>query len=365
MNCATAVSGGSTRKVNRVGELVDWDLAVRTAVRFASPGPSVTSEEARSVVADLRWAAEAAVDPVARVTGLHCPPNSAETVVVDRPAWIRSAAEGFRWALAPSLEQMSSKSSGTVAAVGSRVSGVQLGGILAWMSSKVLGQYEAFHAPDQRPRLLLVAPNIRSVEHTLELEPRDFRLWVALHEETHRVQFGSVPWLADHLLNEVGSLLSISDLSGDEVIARLSSAVRSVGSGGSLVEALHGPEQQVVVDRLTALMSLLEGHADHVMDVAAPALIPSLPTIRARFDARRTSPGAIEGLIRRLLGLDAKLRQYTEGAAFVRTVVDRVGMAGFNAIWTSAQTLPSLAEIREPLTWVERAHSTGFVVSGE
>ena len=168
------------------------------------------------------------------------------------------------------------------------------------------------------------------------------------------MQFGAVPWLADHLLGEVTALLDLTEVRGDDVLARLVSGVRSVGGGGSIAEALQSPEQRVILDRLTALMSLLEGHADHVMDVAAPGLIPSLAAIRERFDQRRSSPSVIEGLVRRLLGLDAKLRQYSDGAAFVRATVAVAGMSGFNEVWRSSESLPTLAEIHDPTVWLRR-----------
>jgi len=222
------------------------------------------------------------------------------------------------------------------------------------MSGKVLGQFEAFRPPGAAPRLLLVAPNIRLVEQSLGVDPADFRLWVALHEETHRVQFGAVPWLAPYLLGEVTALLDLAEVRGDDVLARLVSGVRSAGVSGSIVEMLQTPEQRVVLDRLTAVMSLLEGHADHVMDVAAPGLIPSLGAIRERFEHRRNSPSVIEGLARRLLGLDAKLRQYSDGAAFVRATVAEAGMSGFNEVWSSPDSLPTLAEIHDPPIWLRR-----------
>lgn len=337
-----------------MAEVIDWGLAESVGIRLASPGPEVEPAEARAIVAELWEVAAAAVAPVAEATGLSAPPESAHTVVVDRPAWIRSNVSGMRSAIGPILERTSAGSGGPITAVGSRITALELGAALAWMSGKVLGQFEAFHPPGERPRLLLVAPTIRSVEQRLGVQPRDFRMWVALHEETHRVQFGAVPWLGDHMLAEVDRLLSLADLRADEVMARLAAGVRAVGGGGSLVDAMQTPRQREVVDRLTAFMSLLEGHADYVMDHTAPDFIPTLSVIRAKFDARRQSPGTFEGFVRRLLGLDAKLRQYTDGRRFIDCVVDEVGMAGLNVVWSSPQALPTMAEIHEPSLWMAR-----------
>ena len=336
--------------------VIDWKLAEATATRLAPAGPAIDPSEARALVTGLRRAAEDAVEPVALTSGMAAPTDSAETVVVDRHAWVRSNIDGFRHGIGPLLDRAAAahETPAVVTAVGSRVTAVQLGMALAWLSGRVLGQFEAFHDAQARPRLLLVAPSILAAEERLGVEPRDFRLWVALHEETHRVQFGAVPWLGGHLLTEVDALLSAADLPPDELLRRMVSGARSVRAGGSLAEALQSPEQRVIVDRLTALMSLLEGHADYVMDHAGPDLVPSLPVIRQRFTERRQSPGAIEGLIRRLLGLDAKLRQYSDGAAFVGSVIDAVGLTGFNRVWQSPQSIPSLDEIHHPEMWVRR-----------
>ncbi|PHX60956.1 MAG: coenzyme F420 biosynthesis-associated protein, partial [Actinobacteria bacterium] len=126
---------------------------------------------------------------------------------------------------------------------------------------------------------------------------------------------------------------------------------------GSFVEAVQSPEQREVFNKMTGVMSLLEGHADVVMDDVGPQVIPSVALIRERFSARRNSPKTIDALARRALGMDMKMRQYTEGAAFVRHVVDDIGMSGFNQVWTSPKTLPTRTEITNPGAWVKRMAS--------
>ena len=190
-----------------------------------------------------------------------------------------------------------------------------------------------------------------TAERHLDVEPRDFRLWVCLHEETHRAQFGGVPWLGGHLIAEIHDYLALADSSPGEVLRRFRHGLGAIASAvrgdpaASLVDAVQRPEQREVFDRITALMSLLEGHADHVMDEVGPEIVPTVSVIRERFDQRRNEPGAVDGLARRLLGLDAKMRQYSDGRAFVTHVVSRVGLEGFNRVWTSPQTLPSKDEI--------------------
>lgn len=342
---------------------IDWELAVATAARLAPKGPEMAPDAARGAVRMLRDLSHEAVDPVRAVTGLVAP-ESSTAVVVDRPGWIASNIEGMRIVLSmwEGLAERTEEVPAVVRSLGSRGTALQLGAVMAWMSGKVLGQFEAFTAAGAPGRLLLVAPTIVSVEQQLEVPSRDFRLWVCLHEETHRVQFGAVPWLSGHLAQRISALLDASDLSARETLQRLVafgySLVRSLraDSDVSVIEAIQTPEQRVIFDELTALMSLLEGHADVVMDDVGPAVVPSVGLIRERFGARRQHPGAVDLLARKALGMDAKLRQYSDGAAFVRHVVGEIGMSGFNVVWTSPGHLPTRDEIHAPDTWLDRVH---------
>ena len=343
---------------------VDFDLAVRTARRLAPAGPLLSPAEAAAVVAELREVTQQAEEHVRTVTGLvpDRPPGPA--TVVDRPGWAQSNVEGFRVILEPLTTRLGERQGAAATAFSRRVTGVQIGSVLGWLSSKVLGQYEVFLPPGQGDgRLVLVAPNIVETERRLGVEPRDFRLWVALHEVTHRTQFTAVPWLHDHVRSEVGALLDATSLDDASVLVeRLKSLARGLPRGESVIELLQTPEQKVVLDRVTAFMSLLEGHAEHVMDGVGPAVVPTVAMIRERFDERRrTGAGPVDRFLRRLLGMDLKALQYAEGSAFVRHCVDAVGMAGFNRVWESPQTLPTRQEIREPQEWVRRVHGTPAV----
>jgi coenzyme F420 biosynthesis associated uncharacterized protein len=338
---------------------VDYDLAVRTAARFAPPGPEMSREEATAVVAELRGLAVQAEEHVRAVTGLVPPGAPGPATVVDRPRWAEANVDGFRVVLDQVTAKVLEKRQNPVALrITATVAGLQMGGMLSWLSGKVLGQYEAF-TPDGRPgRLLLVAPNIVETERRLGVDPHDFRLWVTLHEVAHRTQFTAVPWLHDHVRSEIDALLSATSLDDPSaLLARLKDVAMSLPRGGSLVELLQTPEQRVVLDRVTAFMSLLEGHAEHVMDGVGPSVVPTVGVIRRRFDARRKERGgALDRVLRTLLGLDLKALQYAEGKAFVDAAVGAVGMSGFNRVWESPETLPTRAEIKAPLDWVRRLH---------
>lgn len=212
-----------------------------------------------------------------------------------------------------------------------------------------------------------MAPNIVHVERELDVNPADFRLWVCLHEETHRTQFTAVPWLRDHIQSEVQSFLAETDVDPGALLDRLRDAAGTLGGlpglGGrgekagstGLLEIVQSPSQREILGRLTAVMSLLEGHADVVMDGVGPAVVPSVAEIREKFQQRRDrGANRLDLVLRRLLGMDAKLRQYQDGAVFVRGVVEQVGMDGFNRVWTSPNTLPTKDEIHDPAAWVAR-----------
>jgi coenzyme F420 biosynthesis associated uncharacterized protein len=335
---------------------VDFGLAVTTAARLAPAGPLLAPEVAAQVVTELREVTVRAEHHVRAVTGLVPPGEPGPATVVDRPGWAAGNVDGFRAVLEPLSDKLfAGKAPNRVAhAATAKVAGLQLGGVLAWLSSKVLGQYEVFLPPGAGgARLTLVAPNIIEAERRLRVDPSDFRLWVALHEVTHRTQFTAVPWLHDHVRGEIESLLTATNL--DDPQALIGRLKDGVGQKRSLVEIVQTPEQRVVMDRVTAFMSLLEGHAEHVMDGVGPAVVPSVATIRSRFQQRRAERGGpLDRLLRRVLGLDLKALQYAEGKAFVDHCVGAVGMARFNQVWESPETLPTRAEIRDPQAWVAR-----------
>jgi coenzyme F420 biosynthesis associated uncharacterized protein len=375
--------------------MIDWDVAISTGVRFARQGPQVSLVDARAVVAELRGLTAVVQQPVRELTGLTSQGDVGPVAVVDRPGWIKANVGGFRVVLEPLAEKLAERSNAMPAAgsvfgaIGSRATGMQAGLILAYLSSRVLGQYELFLPPGEGGasangvngngsansnaaangagangasvgRLTLVAPNIVMVERELGVDPHDFRRWVCLHEETHRVQFTSVPWLRGYVQGMMTEFLLASDLDAGAILERMRSAATAVagavrgGETESLIEAMQTPAQRALLDKLTAVMTLVEGHGDYVMDAVGPRVVPSVEDIRAKFSQRRGSAGRLEQIFRRLLGIDLKMKQYEQGSRFVSTVVEEAGMAGFNKVWTSPETLPTRAELANPREWLER-----------
>ena len=346
-----------------MAQFVDWDLAAATAGALSKSGPAVSYDDAVQVVTELRTLTDEAAGHVAAYTGLTSQVDVPPVRVVDRKDWAAVNISGLKQVIVPLVSRLSGdKQPGAFAdAIGSRLTGVQAGTILAYLSGRVLGQYEVFSGdPGQ---LLLNAPNIVEVERKINADPRDFRLWVCLHEVTHRTQFTAVPWMRGYFLGEVQAFVDASQSGGEHILERLrrgvatmSDSLRDPESRASVLDIVQTPAQKAILDRLTALMTLLEGHAEFVMDGVGPDVIPTVESIRAKFNQRREGGNPLEKAIRRILGIEVKMRQYAEGRKFVHGVVERVGMAGFNKIFSSPLTLPRLDELGDPDAWVARVH---------
>ncbi|WP_104181130.1 zinc-dependent metalloprotease [Arthrobacter sp. B0490] len=360
-------------------QLVNWDVAASTAASLTPAGPTMKPADIARAVQNMRELADASVGHVHAISRLDAARDlrDSELLIVDRASWSKANSQSFRTLMEPALDQLASsrpevlKSASLV--LGGTVTGAQLGAILAFLSSKVLGQYDPFvpSRNGQGGRLMLVAPNIISVERELNVDPSDFRLWVCLHEQTHRVQFAAAPWLKDHMTGHIGELTSGLVDKADSLSDRLGAAVKNItaakararGEGTAadtpsqdmgVLSILQDPDDKARLSHLTAVMSLLEGHANVVMDGVDGSIVPSVKTIRRRFNARGKSRGPLEKVIRQLLGLDAKMRQYSDGSKFVRRVVSQTGMEGFNAVWESASHLPTEQEIHAPDEWIDR-----------
>jgi len=338
-----------------LGTAVDWRFAATVGVRLARPGPPSTDYTRRQAIDELTSAAAKAEPPVRDVTGLVTNGVVPAARIVDRPEWVRAAAESMR-VMTNGTEEPRGFLTG-------RITGAQTGAVLAFVASGILGQYDPF-AGAKEGCLLLVYPNVIAVERQLQVEPSDFRLWVCLHEVTHRVQFTANPWLSEYMSQALGLLTRDAGEDIGQVVNRLADFVRNRSAGEpdanssgilGLVRAVQSEPQRQALDQLLVLGTLLEGHADHVMDAVGPVVVPSVATIRRRFDERRhRKQPPLQRLLRALLGLDAKLSQYTRGKAFVDHVVGKVGMERFNTIWSGPDTLPLPAEIEDPQRWIDR-----------
>lgn len=322
---------------------VDWDLAARIAPRLVRPGPESGWVERVRLVESLRDAADRALPLAAEVTGLSAP-AAPQTLVVDRAGWTRANVRALSVATGASADRL--RGAGTA---------MELAAALALMSGTVLGQVDPWGGA--RPRLMLIAPNLLVAERGMRVPAEDFRLWVALHEQTHVLQFAAAPWLAGHLSDRVAALWSMqAQPRPSDVVAGVRSVVR--GADWTPLDLLPF-EQRVEVERIGAVMSLLEGHAEVAMDAVGPSVIPNVRQLRRRFGRRRAAAARVTGLrrvLRSLLGVDVKMAQYTEGTRFVRHVRRRVGWDGLNAVWAAPESLPTPEELAAPGDWLRRVH---------
>ena len=327
-----------------ISDVHHWNLIKTAAQRTMPIGPTVEPTQARQAVRELQQLAVDAAVHVAELTRLDAG-AALPAVVVDRAAWVESNAIGMQ-----QIINMVAKKGSVLESLGDRAGAIQMGLALGWASGRVLGQFEAFTQPG---RLLLVAPNIVKTEKAMNVDARDFRMWVCLHEETHRVQFNAVPWLQQYFLDLITEFVTADRLSPRELSIRFAQVAYAVisRSNTSILELVQSEEQKEIYDKISALMTLLEGHADVIMDLGGPDLIPSVQEIRAGFEIKRDQH---KGFVSHLLGMNEKLLQYRNGAAFVRQVVQDSGMQDFNRVWDSPDSLPTMTEIHNPRMWRSR-----------
>jgi coenzyme F420 biosynthesis associated uncharacterized protein len=335
--------------------MVDWRLAERVAEAVAGgdgAGPPLAGG------ADLEAMSARALEHVsgyARIVPAQ-PPPPAEPV--GRGEWAKANLGTMRGTLDPLLERLGT---GPLQSAGGMLIGVEAGGIVGFMGRSVLGQYElALLDPERPPRLLLVAPNLREAARTFDAAEAELLEWVVFHEITHAVQFSGVPWLREHLAGLLRELLASVKVEVDPTaLLRLPKAqdLRALWEAvreGGLVRAVAGGERKALIDRLQAIMALIEGHAEHVMDGAGAAVLPSLPKLREALERRRREKPPLVKLLERLLGLDLKLRQYLIGKRFCDAVVRDWGIEGLNRAWSAPELVPTLAELNDPHAWIRR-----------
>jgi coenzyme F420 biosynthesis associated uncharacterized protein len=344
------------------------------AKKLAEREPPLSEYERRSLEADFEEMTARAEGLVEAETGLVSLAGPARSRVTDRSQWVDVNVASFQRLLRPVATKLAAR----MEAGGRRslrpegltrqMSGAELGLILGWMSGRVLGQYDQLliedECPDEQDMVYYVGTNVVGVERRHGFAPREFRLWLALHEVTHRAQFTGVPWLRDHFLTMVDKTLDGIDIDPRQLASALQRGAQSFRSGrnpleeGGLLTLLAGPEQYEAILSVGALMSLLEGHGDVTMDRAAAGAIPSAALFSSTLHARRRQRG-LARVLSVLIGLEAKMRQYQQGENFIAAVEAQGGPALLSKVWDGPQWLPGWDEIRNPDVWVARVHAPG------
>ncbi len=348
---------------------VDWQLAERVAVRAARREPFAESYLGHSLQRDFDAATAQAEELVEAATGLRSQHGPARARVTDRAGWVRANVGSFQRLLRPLTDRLGERLGSSPASSAARkVGGVEVGLLLGWMSARVLGQYDMLvvddpsdASADDQDVVYYVGPNVLALEKRFAFPPREFRLWLALHEVTHRAQFTGVPWLREHYLGLVQETLGSMDPDPKRFLDALARVVADLRSGrrplddGGIVTLLASPDQRVALDKVGGLMSLLEGHGDITMDRAGADHIPSAARFARVLRERRASANPGAKLVQRLIGLEAKLNQYAQGERFIQEV-ERLGggPSALEPVWRGASWLPTLAEIKDPVEWLDR-----------
>jgi coenzyme F420 biosynthesis associated uncharacterized protein len=353
---------------------VSWDVAQRVAVwvgagrpPFGSPPPPLDAQDRADLQADFDKATARAEELVVASTGLEPRTGAARARVVDRAEWVAGNIASFRHLLDPVVDRLETGSlPGPLAGAARSVTGAQLGVVLGWMSTRVLGQYDVLFAgePDDGNAVTYVGPNVVALERRHGFAPDQFRLWIALHEVTHRCQFTGVPWLRPHFLALVDESLSTMAPDPSRFLEGLRRATDAVRSGrnpldeAGILGLIASPEQMDVIRRMQAMMTLLEGHGDVTMDRAAPGEITDAAHFSETLRERRKRANAPARLLQQLTGIDAKLRQYEQGERFVAAVEQAGGPDLLARVWEGPEQLPTIEEIRDPSLWVARMGSS-------
>ncbi len=360
--------------------LVDWGLAERIGTRVASR-PSPLAAELPGLQREMTGSTRLAEGLVTATTGL-VPSGPAEVRVVDRPEWVAANVASFRRLLAPLVRRWEERAEGRnsmTSQLTSRVTAVELGTLLGWMSTRVLGQYDLLLGDPHgdgtgsddpgRPGdvVYLVGPNLIGLERRFGFPPDQFRLWVLLHELTHRAQFTGVPWLSAHFAGLVERALAVAEPDGRQLasaaraLTRDRAEMRRRLEEGGMLAVVASPEQRAIIDEIGGMMAVLEGHGDVTMDRAGAGRITEAPRFAAALSARRRSGSPPVRLLRKLIGLEGKLNQYQQGEQFIAHIERVAGPRAIDACWEGPERLPSLEEIRDPQRWLARVGLAGRV----
>lgn len=344
---------------------VDWDLAERVAARAAGTDPFHRSYHADSLVADFDELTTRAEEQVAATTGLRSLAGPARARVDDRAAWVQANIASFQRLLRPVTSRLEEKmGSGLAAPVARRIAGAEVGALLGWMSGRVLGQYDLLVIEDEDPEeqdlVHYVGPNILALEKKFAFPPREFRQWLALHEVTHRMQFTGIPWMREHFLGLVDGMVSAVDEEPKQVLEAVARAAEQIRKGtnpldeGGLAAVFSSPAQRDLLEHIGGLMSLLEGHGDVTMDRAGADQIPSSARFGQVLRHRRQNASPLIKVLQKVIGLEAKLKQYEQGERFIEAVEGAGGPEQLERAWEDPANLPTMTEVRDPKTWLAR-----------
>ncbi|MDQ2689405.1 MAG: zinc-dependent metalloprotease [Chloroflexota bacterium] len=364
---ALGASVASREIMRRAGtRLIDWEVVRQVAHRRLGDAAAPLSAEQRAEAEAFYRSTLLRIEPiVAEEIGSELPDALEVPAVVDRLQWVDLNVATFR-VLFDRIErtlleiQQGPDTAGRAMSrwVNRTLGNQQLGFMLAFLGRKVLGQYDVslLAAGPTRGRLHFVEPNIVANATAMRIPRDEFRTFIALHEATHAFEFEAHAWLRPYFSDLVGRTVEQLAAESGGLMERVREAL--AGGQGHWLERIMTPGQRDTFNRTQALMSLLEGYSNHVMNAAGARILPNFAEIHDRFERRGERRGAVERAIMRLTGLDLKMEQYAAGERFADAVIRQRGRAFLNRVWTGPEMLPSLDEIRNPETWIARIEGT-------
>ncbi|MGH2753837.1 MAG: zinc-dependent metalloprotease [Actinomycetota bacterium] len=360
-----------------MASLIDPRVAAMVARRVSGEGGRPPDTYlSRRLERDLAAAVPRSEYLVAEVSGI-APPPPVEWAIVGRGDWAQANIAGMSTLIAPLADRLGERLESMPKAARVVQKGflsAEVGLMLGYVSRRVLGQYDLLVpelGPDtprwkraRRPgggaSLYFVGSNMVETEQKMGFVPEDFALWVAVHEVTHRFQFAGVPWLRDTFFELVESYLGSVEMDAKSFAARLAAAARKLVSRSTPDEERNAvylfatEEQRALLDRMQALMAVVEGHGNFVMDAVGADVIPTFRRMRQRFDKRRAETNLIQRVINNAIGLEMKLRQYELGQRFCESVAAHGGHDALAHLWADPSNLPTLDELKTPERWVQR-----------
>jgi coenzyme F420 biosynthesis associated uncharacterized protein len=334
--------------------VIDWNLAGTVARGVAGLQPAGDPEPFEAV----EGPAAESERLVSEYTGLVAAEPIPAPEALHRQGWIDANLKSLESVLEPAAQRLAG-GLGPLGTVAGGLLAIEAGAVSGFLAGRVLGQYEfPVLDPEAPARLLFVAPNLAYAARTLGADDEQLLRWVALHETTHALQFGGVPWLRPYLAEAVTELLgalqmdprSLLRLPDVSDLRRLFEQVREDG----LAMIVVGPERRALLDRVQAFMAVLEGYAEHVMDAVGEQVLDDLPSLRTAMQRRRRDRSGLLRVLERLIGMDLKMRQYEQGKAFCDGVVALGGIAALNRVWDRADAMPSITELDDPAAWLAR-----------
>jgi coenzyme F420 biosynthesis associated uncharacterized protein len=336
--------------------VISWSTARKIAVTLASRTERLPTNDF-----DYPAAVEETLRPLSDFAGIELPEGSdtaRRLVVANRAEWIDFNIEGFGALMEPVLKRAASGAGNVTWAVGGATLTAQMGLLLGFLSSRVLGQYDTgpLMSPERANgpgKVFFLDGNIAAAAGRIGVPLDGLRLWIVLHEMTHALQFEGYPWLRQHLGGLLESLVGplAERLGVRETVRRLSTNLKT---GGRSMELVMSPEQRRNFDGMQAAMSVIEGYSDFVMHNVGKGLVPHYEHLKERMARSRAHRPPFETAVFRLTGMDVKLEQYRLGERFADAVARRQGMEGLNRVWDGPESLPTLAEVRDPGLWMSR-----------